>query len=156
VRSTLAFAILLSMTSPAWAQEAPALSIAETPALGQYLVGPDGRPVYAFVTEEVRGGNDLAPLTACIERCLEDWPLVTLEATDFVVAEGVDPGLAESLEWEGHLVLVYASRELFYYARDAAGEAPEGQELHEWGGWWYLLRPDGSLIRTGVAPDPEA
>jgi hypothetical protein len=155
VRSTLAFVILFWMSAHAWAQESPALSIAETPDYGQYLVGPDGRPVYAFVTEDVRGGNDLPPLTACIERCLDDWPLVTLEATDFVVAENVDPKLAESLEWEGKLVLVYASRELFHYARDAAGEAPGGQELHEWGGWWYLLRPDGSLIQTGVAPDPE-
>jgi hypothetical protein len=143
------------MAVPASAQENLALSIAETSEFGRYLVGPDGRPVYAFVTEDVRGGNDLAPRTACIERCLEDWPLVTLEAPDFVVAEGVDPRLAESLEWEGDLVLVYASRELFYYGRDAEGEAPEGQEQHEWGGWWYLMRPDGSLIRTGVAPDPE-
>jgi hypothetical protein len=155
MRSSLAAAILLSMWAPAWAQETPALSVAETPDYGQYLVGPDGRPVYAFVTENVRGGNDITPIAACIERCLEDWPLVTLPGPDFTVAEGVDPTMAEPLDWKGEQVLVYASHALFYYFRDAAGEVPQGQELHEWGGWWYLLRPDGSLIQTGVAPDPE-
>jgi hypothetical protein len=147
MRSSLGAAIMFSLAAPAWSQDLPALSIAETPDYGQYLVGADGRPVYAFVTEDVRGGNDIAPITACIERCLEDWPLVTLPAPDFVVAEGIDPSLAETLEWEGELVLVYASHELFTYVRDAPGEAPQGQELHEWGGWWYLMRPDGSTER---------
>lgn len=154
MRSSLAAAILLTMTAPTWAQEAPALSIAETEEYGRYLVGPDGRPVYAFVTQEVRGGNDITPLDACIERCLDDWPLVTLSAPGFFVAEGIDPELADTVEWKDELVLVYATRALFYYFRDAAGEAPQGQELHEWGGWWYLMRPDGSLVQTGVAPEP--
>jgi hypothetical protein len=154
MRTSLAAAIVLTLGHSAAAQEGPMLTIAETGEYGRYLVGPDGRPVYAFVTEDVRGGNDIAPITACIERCLEDWPLVTLPAPDFTVAQGVDPVLAEPLEWQGDLVLVYNSRTMFYYFRDAPGEAPQGQALHEWGGWWYLVRPDGELIRTGIAPDP--
>jgi predicted lipoprotein with Yx(FWY)xxD motif len=153
MRTTLAFALLLAL--PAAAQEAPMLSIAESGDHGRYLIGPDGRPVYAFVTEDVRGGNEITPIAACIERCLEDWPLVTLPAPDFVVAEGVDPVLAEPLEWDGQLVLVYDSNAMFYFHRDEPGEPPQGQEVHEWGGWWYLVRPDGSLIQSGVAPDPE-
>jgi hypothetical protein len=153
MRTTLAFALLLAL--PAAAQEAPMLSIAEGEAYGRYLLGPDGRPVYAFVTEDVRGGNDITPIVACIERCLEDWPLVTLPAPDFLVAQGVDPMLAEPLEWEGQLVLVYNSKVMFYYHRDEPGEPPQGQEVHEWGGWWYLVRPDGTLIQSGIAPDPE-
>jgi predicted lipoprotein with Yx(FWY)xxD motif len=155
MRILFAAAFAFSTSLPAAAQDAPALSIGETSAYGRYLVGPDGRPLYAFVTEDVRGGNDIAPITACIERCLEDWPLALAPAAEFTVAEGVDPALADSLEWGGGLVLVYASHALFHYVRDVAGEAPRGQELHEWGGWWYLVRPDGSLIRSGVAPDPE-
>jgi predicted lipoprotein with Yx(FWY)xxD motif len=148
-------ALALTTALPLAAEEAPILSIAETEAYGRYLVGPDERPVYAFVTEEVRGGNDIAPLSACIERCLEDWPLVTLETAEFPVAEGVDPELASFVEWEGKRVLVYDSRAMFNFHRDAPGASPQGQELHDWGGWWYLVRPDGSLIRTGVAPDPK-
>ncbi len=153
MRTTLALALLLAL--PSAAQEAPMLSIAESEDHGRYLLGPDGRPVYAFVTEDVRGGNEITPIAACIERCLEDWPLVTLPAPDFAVAAGVDPVLAEPLAWDGQLVLVYDSRALFHFHRDVPGEPPQGQELHEWGGWWYLLRPDGSLIRSGVAPDPK-
>lgn len=155
MRIALAAAIVLSLGQPVAAQDGPMLTIAATDAYGRYLVGPDGRPVYAFVTEGVRGGNDIAPITACIEGCLEDWPLVTLPAPNFTVAEGIDPVLAEPLEWQGELVLVYDSRTMFYYHRDAPGEVPQGQALHEWGGWWYLVRPDGTLIETGVAPEPE-
>jgi hypothetical protein len=67
----------------------------------------------------------------------------------------VDPVLAEPLEWQGDLVLVYDSRTMFYYFRDSPGAPPQGQEIHEWGGWWYLVRPDGTLIQSGVAPDPD-
>jgi predicted lipoprotein with Yx(FWY)xxD motif len=155
MRIALAAALAVSLGHPLAAQEAPMLTIAETDTYGRYLVGPDGRPVYAFVTENVRGGNEITPIAACVDRCLDEWPRVTLPAPDFVVAEGVDPVLAEPLEWEDDLMLVYASWPLFYFHRDAPGEAPQGQELHEWGGWWYLVRPDGSLIQTGVAPDPE-
>jgi predicted lipoprotein with Yx(FWY)xxD motif len=154
MRLALAAAAVL-LAQSAMAQDRPVLSIAATEDHGRYLVGPDGRPVYAFVTEDVRGGNVITPIAACIERCLEDWPRVTLDAPDFVVAEGVDPFLAEPLEWEGELVLVYDSRAMFYYHRDAPGAPPRGQEIHEWGGWWYLVRPDGSLIQSGVAPDPD-
>jgi hypothetical protein len=155
IAPVLAFALPLVLAAPLAAQERPVLSIAETEAHGRYLVGPDGRPVYAFVTEDVRGGNEITPIVACIERCLEDWPLVTLDAPDFLVAEGVDPVLAEPLEWEGDLVLVYDSRAMFYFHRDVPGQAPQGQALHEWGGWWYLVRPDGELIETGIAPETD-
>jgi predicted lipoprotein with Yx(FWY)xxD motif len=153
MRFALAAAAAL-LAQAAVAQEAPVLSIAETEEYGRYLVGPDGRPVYAFVTEDVRGGSEITPIAACIETCLEDWPRVTLDAPDFAVAEGVDPVLAEPLEWDGELVLVYNSRAMFSFHRDARGAPPQGQALHDWGGWWYLVRPDGRLIRTGVAPDP--
>jgi len=150
-----AVALIFFIAVPAAAQDAPTLSIDATEEYGRYLVGPDGRPVYAFVTEDVRGGSDITPIEACVERCLEDWPLVTISAPNFQVAEGVDPFLAEPLEWEGNLVLVYDSRVLFHYFRDEPGGEPRGQQIHEYGGWWYLMRPDGSLIQSGIAPDPE-
>jgi predicted lipoprotein with Yx(FWY)xxD motif len=155
--AAFAFAALFvpAAVVPTAAQEAPALDVMVADDYGRYLVGPDGRPVYSFVTEDVRGGNEITPIVACQDRCLEDWPLVTLDAPDFLVAEGVDPVLAEPLEWEGDLVLVYDSRVMFYFHRDEPGEPPQGQEIHEWGGWWYLVRPDGTLIQSGVAPDPE-
>jgi hypothetical protein len=137
------------------AQERPVLSIAETEEHGRYLVGPDGRPVYAFVTEDVRGGSEITPIVACVEGCLEDWPLVTLDAPDFLVAEGVDPVLAEPLQWEGDLVLVYDSRAMFHFHRDEPGAPAQGQSIHAWGGWWYLVRPDGSLVQSGIVPDPD-
>ena len=147
-------ALTLAFAAPAEAQAVPALSIASTNDFGPYLVGPDGRPVYAFVTEDVRGGNEITPLLACRNRCLEDWPLATVPEPDFLVAEGIDPFLAEPLEWMGELILVYDTKALFYYFRDEPGAPPQGQEIHEWGGWWYLMRPDGTLIRTGIAPEP--
>jgi hypothetical protein len=42
---------------------------------------------------------------------------------------------------------------MFHYHRDEPGAEPQGQEIHEWGGWWYLVRPDGTPIETGIAPE---
>jgi hypothetical protein len=155
MRTAVALTLALVIASPAVGQDGPMLSIAAKEEYGRYLVGPDERPVYAFVTEDVRGGSGITPIVACVERCLEAWPLVTIPEPDFQVAEGVDPFLAEPLEWEGNLVLVYNSRVLFHYFRDEPAGEPQGQEIHEYGGWWYLMRPDGTLIQSGIAPDPE-
>jgi hypothetical protein len=44
---------------------------------------PRRPPGLCLRDRDVRGGNEITPLLACQERCLEDWPLVTLPAEDF-------------------------------------------------------------------------
>jgi predicted lipoprotein with Yx(FWY)xxD motif len=143
-----------ALALPAAAQETPLLDVAVSEDFGPHLVGRDGRPVYAFVTD-VRGGDDITPLLSCQERCLEDWPLVTAEGDRVPILDGVSRFLVDTIDWKGENVVVYASNALFYYFRDEPGGEPRGQEVHTWGGWWYLVRPDGDLIVTGIAPETD-
>lgn len=150
----LAALILAVAGLPAIAQEEPLLNIAVSEDYGPYLVGREDRPVYAFVTD-VRGGDDITPIVSCQDRCLEDWPLVTVEGETVPIGDGVSRFLVDTIDWKGENVVVYASNALFYYFRDEPGGEPRGQEVHTWGGWWYLVRPDGELIETGIAPETD-
>lgn len=154
----MALAALATAALPALAQAqaqdtSPILETAVHDEYGRYLTS-GGRPVYAFITTGVRAGDDQTPLVSCKQKCLDDWPLVTAPGNDVPIGDRVDPELVETLDWEGQNVVVYASRALFYYFRDEPGEGPQGQDVHTYGGWWYLVRPDGSVIVTGIGPEP--
>lgn len=151
-RLIIAFAFT-AFAAPAAAQEDPLLEVAQSDEYGAHLVAND-RPVYAFVTTGVRGGDDITPLLSCRDRCLEDWPLVTSPTDEVAISDDVSRYLVETIDWMGQNVVIYASNALFYYFRDEPGGEPRGQQVHTWGGWWYLVRPDGTLIVTGIAPPP--
>ena len=37
----------------------------------------------------------------------------------------------------------------------ACQSAPQGQQIHTYGGWWYLVALDGEPIETGILPDTD-
>ncbi|HBS98416.1 hypothetical protein ACFSDD_20165 [Salipiger marinus] len=143
---------LLALTAlPALAQPTPALSLASSEADGTHLVGPDGRPVYAMLTKG-SGGDDEDPLASCGASCLQDWPLLVTEGEPSF-GEGIEAALVDTKPWRGVNVLTYADQPLFQFHRDILGEAPEGQGIFSYGGWWALVRPDGSLVRSSTMPE---
>ncbi|AJE49070.1 hypothetical protein [Celeribacter indicus] len=134
-------------------QSRDTLALAATEDQGTYLVGPDGRPVYIMITEH-GAGDDLDPLQSCEEQCRVEWPVVTID-DDITTGEGVESDLADTVEWRGEQALTYRGQPLFYFYRDSAGEAPEGQGIFSHGGHWALLAPDGTPFEDEIAPDPE-
>lgn len=135
---------------PAWAQS-PDFDIRTHPEHGPYITGPDDLPVYGFITRG-RGGDGLAPVDSCNERCRTDWPLVAPPGDMPDLAPGLSADLLTVVQHEGQPVVYYNSWALFNFARDTAQGEPNGHAIHSYGGWWALVRPDGSLIRTGVMP----
>lgn len=148
--ATIAAVCAALSTQTAWAQE-PFLSVAVSDEYGQYIVGPANRPVYAFVTER-RAGDDLAALESCNKPCRERWP-PAFTAPDFPVADPLDPELTTTLKDQAGDVAVYNGEPLFYFVMDEAGAEPVGQGIHSFGGWWYLMSPDGAYIDTGITPE---
>jgi predicted lipoprotein with Yx(FWY)xxD motif len=118
---------------------------------GPYLVGPNGMPVYAMITDG-RGGDNLAPINSCKQRCQTDWPFVEVPDGEPVAGTGVSQELLSVLESEGRGIAYYDSWALFYFAQEDGFGEPDGHGVHTYGGWWALVRPDGSAIRTGVMP----
>lgn len=156
-RLALAATLILSaaLPGPLVAQDDPFLSVRVSEEWGPYVAGPEGRPVYAFVTS-VKGGDDLPPLESCGPRCEEAWPRVHLpEQADPSVGSGLEQDLAAFVMWEGKPVATYDGRALFYYAREDDSPAPDGHGIHTFGGWWVLISPEGDLLHDGTIPDPE-
>lgn len=132
----------------------PFLSIGESAEFGEILVGPNGEPVYAFYTD-LPAGDGQAPITSCNAPCQVDWPLAVAPG-EVAVSDRLDADLATTITWEGQEVAMYNSQVLFYFYQDIEAEEPQGQEIHSYGGWWYLLDPRGEPIVTGIAPVPNA
>ncbi|MEL6798440.1 MAG: hypothetical protein AAFO80_01075 [Pseudomonadota bacterium] len=153
MRFFLCAAAILLWALPVTAQTKPTLGTERHPEYGRYVTDANGRPVYVFVTDE-RGGDDITPIKSCKQRCQKDWPLVTV-ADDITVSDDLDPFLAAVLKWDGLLVGVYNSNALFYFANEDGDATPDGHGIHTYGGWWYLIDPDGEPIVTGILPETD-
>ncbi len=113
-----------------------------TTALGEVLVGPDGRSLYAFT-------NDTQASSTCYGTCAEDWPPV-LVGEDWDVSPELDSGIfATTVRDDGQLQLVAGRWPLYHYAGD---EVPGDIDGHGLGDVWFLVDPTGTLLEA--TPDP--
>ncbi len=141
-----AFAIAVGIAGSVWPQQgrAETLSAVLGEEYGAYVVGPDGLPVYAFLTSVAMGGDGEDPLDSCnAEACRQHWRLVTVD--------GEVRGWTR-IWWkpvDGETLLLYGGHPLFQFYRDAPGEPPQGQAIYSYGGYWALVTPVGGTIRTG-------
>lgn len=166
-------------------RETFSLSMARSDDYGPYLVGPDGLPVYVFLTDR-RGGDNLPPTKSCLGPCREEWPLVPApdelalgagvvrelvgtqpddagpqDAPQAVIAEQEIP-TDSAIDETGtdRQILTYDGRPLFLYYRDEPGEPPQGHGITTWGGWWHLVSPAGppiteDTLEPGTEVSPE-
>ena len=118
---------------------------------GLYLVGPNGSPVYTFISLTGRGTDGLPPLESCNERCRTDWPVVTVTERP-QGSDALDDTLFATAQDGDARVAVYNAWPLFYFAGEDGDATPDGHAIHTYGGWWALLSPEGEPIRTGVMP----
>jgi predicted lipoprotein with Yx(FWY)xxD motif len=138
----LAFVIGILAAPAAVAQEPVTVEVSESEEYGEFLtVG--GYPVYLFSTD-VPGDAETPPTISCVGECLSAWPPVTGAAVE--PGEGVDPALVGEIEVEGLAMATYNGWPLYFFARDAEGGPPTGQEIESFGGIWHLVSPDGGRI----------
>lgn len=141
---TLAIAATALSAFASTAQDSPMLSVEQSEEHGQYIAGPEGKPVYMFTTDTQGDGSE--PAISCTsEECLDAWPLVTAEG-EVTVGPELEESRASSFTYEGKSVVTYNGWPLYTFARDEAGQPPQGQDIHSFGGEWYLLGPQGEKI----------
>jgi len=139
----LFFAVALLVAQAAHAQDGTTVKLAESDEYGQYLT-VDDRPVYLFTTD-TRGAGGAEAAVSCSGDCLGAWPLVTTEASA-EAGDGAMSDMVGTMEHEGETVVTYNGWPLYHFARDSAGNPPNGQEIESFGGEWYLIGPDGTRI----------
>lgn len=122
----------------------PDLAVADSD-LGHILVNAEGLTLYAFT-------QDSADQSACTGGCPDIWPPLTVEEQP-VAGEGVNSDLLGTLtRGDGSAQVTYDGHPLYTYSEDTGPGDTNGQGF---GGSWYVVSPDGELIRQASAGEEE-
>jgi predicted lipoprotein with Yx(FWY)xxD motif len=105
------------------------------------LANHAGFALYLFVPDQRRA-------VTCTGTCAEVWPpLRTSSPARVALGPGVQARLVGSLpDPAGGRVVTYAGWPLYTYQSDTQPGIAVGQATDLNGGYWYLLRPDGSPL----------
>jgi predicted lipoprotein with Yx(FWY)xxD motif len=124
--------LLPSASAPVSAADAPTVSL-RTGDQGTFLVGPNGMTLYIFKKDQPSRSN-------CAEKCVDNWPLLTVaEGATPTAGEGV-PGKLEVINCaDGKTQVAYNGQPLYYWVKDTAAGQTTGEGV---GNVWYLARPD--------------
>lgn len=140
---------LLALAGTAAAQEqARKLDVKESARYGDHLVDDRGRALYLF-TKDTQGQGSGTAKSACEGNCAEAWLPVTVSGS--LEAAGPVKGNLLSIitRADGTKQITYNGWPLYYWVQDRGGEEASGQEVHEFGGEWYLVTPDGEKLEAG-------
>jgi len=132
-----------SSTPPATGQ---VLAAAHT-GLGTILVDGSGRTVYEFAADKPGVSN-------CTGSCLQYWPVVTPPATLPASVPGVDATIGEITRSDGMKQVTVNGWPVYRYYKDTKAGATGGQGTNINGGYWWVLSPSGSLIKTAAGSSP--
>jgi predicted lipoprotein with Yx(FWY)xxD motif len=127
--------------SPAAPDQSQAgVSVARSP-LGETLVDAEGRTLYAFTKD--RGG-----VSTCYGDCAVTWPALTLEGAPAAGA-GVEASLLGAVKRkDGTSQVTYKDKPLYYFSGDQQPGDTNGQGV---GGSWFVVAPNGALVRGAAA-----
>ena len=113
------------------------VDLADAGALGQHLVGEDGKSLYLFTPDTTGASN-------CNGDCATTWPPFTLEGGETVKGgDGITGTFATITRQDGSTQVTYAGHPLYYYSGDQAAGDTTGQGLFN---TWYLVKADGSAV----------
>ena len=141
---------LLLVGTLAWAQDVT-VQVAQSEEYGAYLTDAQGRTLYLFVDEETEeqgpeqmteGVREVA--ADCDEECLKAWPAFTAETVQ--AGEGINPELLYTTTVGDRTQVVYNGWPLYYFVRDEEPGQINGQDVHSFGGEWYIVSPEGTEV----------
>jgi predicted lipoprotein with Yx(FWY)xxD motif len=121
--------VLLLLVTPAFAQDAGVLQVANHPTLGTIVVAPNGMTLYTF-------SNDTPGVSNCVGACLDLWPAYTVDATVALVAPSVPGEIGVIAQADGRLHITLNGLPLYFYASDAAPGDATGQGV---GDVWFVV-----------------
>lgn len=146
-------AVLLLLAPVAMAAGPARLMVLQNDALGKYLVDDLGRGLYVFVDpahEDDLGTAENRPTRACDATCRAVWPPF-LTHGDPVAVPRIAGDLLATVTTDAGNQVTFNGWPLYRFAADrtrgdAQGEGIEPPSARAFGGAWYLIGPDGSLV----------
>lgn len=124
-----------------WLAQPATVYIQRDAALGPYLVGSNGMTLYMFTNDTQGAGT-----SACSGDCLVNWPALTVESEDALMAGSNITGLGTITRDDGTLQVTYHGWPLYYFAKDAARGDTTGEGVGE---KWYTIAPDTVVVSSG-------
>ena len=123
------------------------LNVGTNPKLGNILVGPTGMTLYEFLGDTNGASN-------CTVACIETWPPLEVPGgLSPALGSGVSGDLSTIVRPDGSSQVTLNGAPLYYFTGDRQPGEANGQG---YGGKWFAVAPDGSLIRTLSSPTPFA
>lgn len=125
------------------AQGGVGLEAAESDEYGRYLADAEGRALYLF-TADTRGEGATKAVSDCYDSCAGAWPPFTADGEVMLGQDLQEDLLGQTQRRDGKMQVTYAGWPLYYFVKDAGTGEVNGQDIHSFGGEWYLVSPDGS------------
>lgn len=141
----LSAAIAATFAGPALAQSSDEakLTARQAEGYGTYVADAEGKTLYLFTTD-TQGKGDSQAQSTCHDQCAEVWPPLTVEGEP-QVGDQLQQELVGTFQREdGQTQVTYGGWPLYYFVKDQAPGDVNGQDVHGFGGEWYLVAPDGS------------
>lgn len=112
---------------------------------GIYVADADLRALYLFTSDRQAFGGWEA-VSECYGACADAWPPLIASSSP-EVGWPLQSSLLGTIERrDGRLQVTYGGWPLYYHAKDEADGSITGQDMHVFGGVWYLVSPDGTKI----------
>lgn len=149
-RRILAIAALMcaapGVLSAAERTAAERLTAIHSKTYGAHVANADGRAIYLF-TADRPGKKGGVIQSTCYGACAQAWPPVPASEHPAAGAKLNTDLLGTIRRKDGSLQLTYGGWPLYYYSGDRGAGSVAGQDMHGFGGGWYLIAPDGSAIK---------
>ena len=106
---------------------------------GRILADGHGRALYLFTADRGKRSN-------CYGDCATAWPPYFVKSKPAAVS-GARPGKVGTIRRsDGKLQATYAGHPVYYYVGDRSPGEVNCQAAVEFGGYWYVLRTDGTAV----------
>lgn len=144
----LTLALLLPWAVPPAAAQAgggATVAVEQSDEYGAYLVDADGQALYLF-TADKRGSGNTKAVSDCYDACADAWPPLLSKAQPQVRGKADASLLGTMQRRNGETQVTYDGWPLYYYVKDKGQDEPAGQDVHGFGGEWYLVTPAGEKV----------
>jgi predicted lipoprotein with Yx(FWY)xxD motif len=124
---------------------------------GTVVANAHGFSLYMFA-KDTQGTKSKQPKSNCYGGCATVWPPLLVKSGGKPVA-GKGSGLNSKLlgtvrRHDGTTQITYGGWPLYTYVSDRKAGEVTGQNVNQFGAKWYLLKPNGSLIKPGNGCPP--
>ena len=116
---------------------------AASSSLGKILVAKNGMTLYMFASDQ--NGK-----SSCSGPCAKFWPPYTGTPK---AGTGLQASLLGTImRSDGTSQVTYDGHPLYLYAGDSSPGATNGQGVNTFGALWWVVAPDGSVVKTAAQP----